>query len=221
MEQAHGKQGSGTTASRGATAKRDKNGHSKRGSESRSSGIAEMGSEAASQIGDAAQAAGRQAKHAASSIASQANEEVRRLADRQVSVGADFVGQVAESVRSAAGSFDQNVPQLADLARGAAERLEDLSETIRDRSAAELLYATADFARRRPALVFGATALGGFLLFRLLSTGAEQDFAGASDEFEDDWESWQGDDEMSSFESGDSARMGGSGGLSGGKSYGV
>jgi len=220
MEQAQDKQGSGTTASRSSTTKRDRNGSTTRGGARRSAGIAEMGSEAASQIGEAAQAAGRQAKDVASSIVSQASEEVTKLADRQVSVGADFVGHVAESVRSAAGSFDENVPQLADLARGAAERLEDLSETIRERSATDLLHATADFARRRPALVFGATALGGFLLFRLLSAGTDQDFAGEGDEFEEDFD-WQGDEEA-----GGGARMGmsdkaGGGQSGGGQSYGA
>jgi prephenate dehydrogenase len=106
-----------------------------------------MGSDAMSSIGDAASEATRQAREAASSLASQATEQVTRLADQQVSVGADMVAEVAEAIRAAADNMDENVPQLAQLARGAADRIEDFSETIRDQSAADLFESAADFAR--------------------------------------------------------------------------
>jgi hypothetical protein len=157
-----------------------------------------MASEAASQIGEVAQEAGSQAREAVSSLTSLANEQVRRLADQQVSVGADLVAHIAEAVRAAADTLDENVPQLSDTARGAAERIEGISETIRDQSAAELFQYAADVARRRPALLFGVTALTGFLLFRLLNTARDEDYD-SGEEFEDwddELDEWQAEDEL-------------------------
>jgi len=95
------------------------------------------------------------------------------LADRQVSAGAEVAADIAASIRSAAAGLDDKAPQLADFARSAANRVEDFSDSLREQSAAELMRSTAAFARRQPAIVFGAAALGGFLLYRLLSTQAD------------------------------------------------
>jgi hypothetical protein len=162
--------------------------------ESSGAGLGRMSSEAASQMGEAARHAGRQARETASSFASQANEQVIRLADQQVSVGANLVSDVAGSVRAAADALDQNVPQLAQLARSAADRIEGVSESIRDQSAAEIFQATAELARRRPALVFGAAAAVGFLTFRLLTAGSVQDEDDFDDDDWDEWEEWDDDE---------------------------
>lgn len=184
------------------------------GAGSSGSATSRLASEAASQIGEAAQQAASQAKEAVSSLTSLANEQVRSLADRQVSVGADLVAHIADAFRSAADSLDENVPQLSDMARGAADRIEDLSETVRDQSAADLLQATADFARRRPALLFGATALTGFLLFRLFKAGPSEYDAGEFDEFDDGPDQWNDDQlgESEVFAGDESMTPGGIGG---------
>jgi ElaB/YqjD/DUF883 family membrane-anchored ribosome-binding protein len=144
----------------------------------------------ATQVGEAAQQAGRQAREAASSLAALATEEVKRVADRQMAVGADAVLDVATSVRAAADSLDETIPQLGTIVRGTADRMEEFADTIRDQSIGELSRAAAEFARRRPAIVLGAAAACGFLLFRLFkATPAngygqdedEADFASTSD----------------------------------------
>jgi hypothetical protein len=124
-------------------------------------------------ISDGVEQVGRQARDAARSLASQASDQVMSLADRQVSTGAEVAADIADSIRSAAAGLDERAPQLADLARSAARRVEDFSDSLREQSAAELMRSTAAFARRQPAVVFGAAALGGFLLYRLLSTQAD------------------------------------------------
>lgn len=121
------------------------------------------------QIGEAAQAAGRQARDAAGALASQATDQVQQAVQRQVRGAADVVAEVADSVRVAARRLEETMPQAAFVARTAARRIEDFSETVRDQSPRELLQAGSEFARRRPAVVFGATAAMGFLMFRLLN----------------------------------------------------
>jgi hypothetical protein len=145
-----------------------------------------LGGEAVAGLSSAAQEAKRQAREAAGSLASQATEQVRDLADRQVGAGADLVAQIAESFRSAADSLEQGVPQLAGLARDAADRIDEFSESVRERSAVDLARMTAEFARRRPALLFGAAAIGGFLLVRLFTAPTET----ADDFDDDDFDAW-------------------------------
>jgi hypothetical protein len=111
-----------------------------------------------------------------------------------------MVARVSNSIRAAADSLDQDVPQVAPLVHRAADQLADLSDALADRSAAELLQATADFARRRPALVFGATALGGFLLFRLLNVSSSPAYGETRDEPEEHWRDADRDDEFGAYD---------------------
>jgi ElaB/YqjD/DUF883 family membrane-anchored ribosome-binding protein len=83
------------------------------------------------------------------------------------------MGEVAEAARAAAQRLDQSVPQLANLIRSAGDRVDEFSRDIRGQSARELAATVSDFARRRPAVVFGMAAAIGFLGFRLLNAGAQ------------------------------------------------
>ena len=171
----------GQDTSRGTRANRQGNGGPGAHGHSEQSGMA-------SQIGEAAQHAGAEVRNAASSLASLATDQVRRMADQQVSTGADMVLHVANAVYAAAQNLDTTVPQLSGVVRGAAERLEDVSETIRQRSASELLQTTSTFARRHPSVVFGVAAAIGFLGYRLLTAGSDQGYDDEMDYDDEDWE---------------------------------
>jgi hypothetical protein len=123
---------------------------------------------------DTASAAARQAKKAASSLARDANDKMQEVLDLQVERGADLIDSIAGSIRVAADDLETNSPQLADLARGAADYVGNFSDTVRDQSASDLIREGADFARRQPAIVFGAAALLGFGLYRLFSVSADE-----------------------------------------------
>jgi hypothetical protein len=143
-------------------------------SQSTASGVAQdmraKAGEAISKVTDAAQQAGSQAKDAAASLASDASQKAKGFLNMQVSSGSDLAGHVARSVRSAADSLDPNAPQLASLARGAAERVEQFSRDIRGQTVEDLVRTASDFTRRQPALVFGLASLAGFLAFRVLKS---------------------------------------------------
>jgi hypothetical protein len=128
--------------------------------------------EAISKVTDAAQQAGSQAKDAAASLASDAGQKAKGFLNMQVASGSDLAGHVARSVRSAADSLDPNAPQLASLARGAAERVEQFSRDIRGQTVEDLLRTASEFTRRQPALVFGLASLAGFLAFRVLKSSS-------------------------------------------------
>jgi len=124
--------------------------------------------EAVSKLAEVAQQAGNNAKQAASSLASEANQKAKGLLNQQFSAGADLAGHVAQSAKCAADSLDQNAPQLANLVRGAADKVEEFSRDMRGQSVEQLLRTASDFTRRQPAVVFGLASLAGFLLFRVL-----------------------------------------------------
>jgi ElaB/YqjD/DUF883 family membrane-anchored ribosome-binding protein len=145
-------------------------------------GAGQMMDEAVSRVGKAAREAGAEAQEAASSLGSRASREARNLADRQLSMGVEIVSDVADAVRTAAERLDRNEPQIAYLAHEAANRLDDFSNAIRSQSAEELWQASTEFARRRPAAVFGATAALGFLLVRLLHPGTVRPWTGGHGE---------------------------------------
>jgi len=91
---------------------------------------------------------------------------------QQVGVGAGLVGHVAASTRVAADDLNRNAPQLAALVRDVSRRMEQFSQEIRGQSVDQLVRRTSDFARERPAVMFGAAAACGFFLFRLLKAGS-------------------------------------------------
>jgi hypothetical protein len=142
--------------------------------QSTASGVAQdmraKADEAISKVTDAAQQAGSQAKDAAASLASDASQKAKGFLNMQVSSGSDLAGHVARSVRCAADNLDPNAPQLASLARGAAERVEQFSRDIRGQTVEDMVRTASEFTRRQPALVFGLASLAGFLAFRVLKS---------------------------------------------------
>jgi ABC-type transporter Mla subunit MlaD len=128
--------------------------------------------EAISKVTDAAQQAGSQAKDTAASLASDAGQKAKGFLNVQVASGSDLAGHVARSVRSAADSLDPNAPQLASLARNAAERVEQFSRDIRGQTVEDLVRTASEFTRRQPVLVFGLASVAGFLAFRVLRSSS-------------------------------------------------
>jgi ElaB/YqjD/DUF883 family membrane-anchored ribosome-binding protein len=131
-----------------------------------------MAGEAVSKLTDAAHQAVGEAKRSTNALAAEANQQVKGVLNGQVNAAADLVSQVAQTARMAAKDLDGSVPQLASLVRGASERMEEFSRDIRDRSVDELVQATSEFARRKPAVVFGAAVALGFLAFRLFKVAS-------------------------------------------------
>jgi ElaB/YqjD/DUF883 family membrane-anchored ribosome-binding protein len=126
--------------------------------------------DAVSKLTEAAQQAGGDAKDAAMALASDANKKATGLLNQQFSTGADFAGNIAKAVQSAADSLDEKSPQLAGFVRGAAETVEEFSRDIRGQTVQQLMKTASDYTRKQPALVFGLASLAGFALFRVLKS---------------------------------------------------
>jgi hypothetical protein len=131
--------------------------------------------EALQRTKQAAQEVGTRAKEAVEEISAQATGTVKDVLNNQVRAGADLVGNVAQSMNLAADNLGQSSPQLAGLTRTAARKIESFSTELRSKSPDDLFEDASAFARRQPAVVFGAAAILGFALFRMLKSGATQD----------------------------------------------
>jgi ElaB/YqjD/DUF883 family membrane-anchored ribosome-binding protein len=130
--------------------------------------VRQRAAEATSKLSDVAQQAGEQAKQTASSLANEANQKAMGFLNQQVVSGADLVSHVADSAKCAADNLEDKAPQLAELVRDAAGRVEEFSHEVRSKTVDELLRNASEVTRRQPALVFGCASLAGFFLFRLL-----------------------------------------------------
>lgn len=138
------------------------------------------------QASEAAQHATQQVKDQASQLtesakglASEAGDKLRSAVEDQKNAGADYVSGVASSIRRAAGEFDE-IPQVGQYIRRAAEQVESVSEALRRRDLNELVGEVQDFARRQPTAFLGATVLAGFALMRFLkSSTAASSHSGA------------------------------------------
>jgi hypothetical protein len=147
-----------------------------------------MAGDAVAKLADVAQQAGSQAKQTAASLASEANQRAKGFLHQGVTSGADLVGHIADSAKSAADNLGDKAPQLAELVRGAAERVEAFSHEMRGKSVDELIRTASDFTRRQPAIVFGLASLAGFFLFRVLKADPE---TGAGTGGTRDWQGGQ------------------------------
>ena len=140
-------------------------------------GLADKARQAGAALTETAQRVGDQAKETASSLASDAQQRFHGYMDQQVAAGADLAGRVASVIKTAADELDRTSPALGGMVRSAGERVQDLSQQFRGKTADEVLTETRDFVRRKPALVFGAAAALGFVAYRVLNAGMTQNAA--------------------------------------------
>jgi ElaB/YqjD/DUF883 family membrane-anchored ribosome-binding protein len=140
-------------------------------------GLADNARQAGAALAETAQRVGDHAKETASSLASDAQQRFHGYMDQQVAAGADLAGRVAGVIKTAADELDRTSPALGGMVRSAGERVQDLSQQFRYKTAEEVLADSRDFVRRKPALVFGAAAALGFVAYRVLNAGMTQSAA--------------------------------------------
>ena len=157
-----------------ADMKRDESSASPASDTNLKEGLANRARQASAALAETAQRAGDQAREAASSLGSEAQERLQGYMDQQVVAGADLAGRIAGAINAAADELGRTSPTLGSAVRGAGDRVQDLSQQFRDKTADEILADTRDFVRHKPALVFGVAAALGFVAYRVLNAGMTQ-----------------------------------------------
>ena len=115
----------------------------------------------ASQLGDAAL-----------DMANSAKDKVEAAVSQRKSLGADYIGSLAQATGRAAHEFEAELPQAAHYIRQASEQMQGIADTVRQRDVRELVGEVQDFARRQPTLFFGGAVVLGFAALRFLKSTA-------------------------------------------------
>lgn len=113
------------------------------------------------------------AKEQTKSLLDAAKGTATSFADQRKDRAAQTISGIANSIRESGGGFEDQ-PNIGAFVGSAADGLEQLASSIRDRSFAELYGDVEDFARRQPIAVGAAALLGGFLLARFIKSSADE-----------------------------------------------
>lgn len=121
-----------------------------------------------SDVGEMAGAAVERGRHFLDSARDQATGYVDKRKDDVAQSVADFATSLKESTRS----FEDR-PNIQAFVDGAAQGLDQLAGTIRERSFAEIFNEVESVMRRRPAAFAATTFAAGFLVARFIKSSAE------------------------------------------------
>ena len=108
-----------------------------------------------------------QAKSAATGLAADAAGKVRDFAEKQKNAGADAMQDMARSVESAADSFEDRAPGVAQMARRVARKVEDASQDLHNSSIDQIMDNVAQFARTQPIGAIIGAFVAGIVVSRL------------------------------------------------------
>lgn len=119
--------------------------------------------------------AGNASQGTGSALWNDAKETARSKFSEQQQAAAgslgDFAGALRKSAEQLKGSEHQSAARFAQTA---AAGLEQLSGALRNRDLDGMLRDAESFARRQPALFFGAAALAGFFAVRFLKSSSPE-----------------------------------------------
>ncbi len=101
-----------------------------------------------------------------------ARDQATTYVDRRKDDVAHSVTEFATSLRESTRSFEDR-PNIQAFVDGAAEGLEELADTIRGRSFAEIFNEAEEVVRERPAVVAAVSVALGFLTARFIKSSAE------------------------------------------------
>ena len=108
----------------------------------------------------------------AGDMAESVKKRARAMADDQKDAGADQLHGFARAIDEAADRLANEFPQAASYVHEAAQRVDNVSTMIRERSIEELLHEANHFARKNTMAFFGISLAAGFALSRFLRSNA-------------------------------------------------
>ena len=108
---------------------------------------------------------------AAKDVASQAGDRFQQKMSQQKSAGADYVNDLADTIRRAAKEFDSNIPIAGTYIRKVATQIDGAAEALREGDLNDLVESAKTFARNQPTAFLGLAVLAGFGVVRFLKSG--------------------------------------------------
>lgn len=120
--------------------------------------------EAKAKISQTAREAASKVRSAVSDTTTRAKAEAERFASEKKTTAADHLHNYSSAVQDSARSLEEKDPNLAWFTHRAADKLQDISDYVRDRDFSTLRHDAEGLARRHPAAFFGGMFLAGLLL---------------------------------------------------------
>jgi hypothetical protein len=114
-------------------------------------------------------------------VAAEAGDRLQSQVGRQKQVGAEYVANLADTMRRAAAEFEADTPIAATYIRKAASQIENVADAVREGDFRDLVRGAQSFAQRQPTAFLGLAVLAGFGAVRFLkssSGGAQQENLG-------------------------------------------
>jgi hypothetical protein len=139
-------------------------------------------SHGAEEVKAAAEETAERLRHEAEELARDAKQRAESLAEEQKGVLAEELESVVGALRATARNLDeQHQRSAARYTEWAAERLGDVSRSLREKDLGGVLNDAENFARRQPGVFFGGAVAAGFLLSRFLKSSAGRQRTGPYD----------------------------------------
>src|SRR6478736_6303029 len=117
---------------------------------------------------------------AAKDVASQATDKLKDAVNDRKSSGAEYVGNLANTMRRAAREFDTDLPLAGTYIRKAASQIEGVSDHIRNGNLNDVVRNAQNFARRQPTAFLGLAVLAGFGAVRFLKSSSGDEGSGSA-----------------------------------------
>jgi ElaB/YqjD/DUF883 family membrane-anchored ribosome-binding protein len=105
-------------------------------------------------------------------VADAVKAKAEDLASQGKDAGAEKAEGLAGAVRRVADDLESTSPEIARHVRTAADSLEGIAGSLRERSVGSLVEEVSGFARRQPAAFFGTAVLAGFAISRFAKSSA-------------------------------------------------
>ncbi|MDQ6882812.1 MAG: hypothetical protein M3077_01050 [Candidatus Dormibacteraeota bacterium] len=119
---------------------------------------------------DLGQQVGEKAGEAIEKVSEQAKQSAATQKDRLVG----GLGATANAIRQTGQNVRQQQPTVAEYAEKAAQRVDSVTEYLRQRDVDDVIGDVQDYARRNKAIFIGGTMLLGFMAARLVKTAGRR-----------------------------------------------
>ena len=124
------------------------------------------------QVTDTAKSAGEAVTEQATELVTDIGHELSKTAEAQKTRGVEALRHFAHAMDGAATELEGQSPKASQSIRTAAQKVEQLSDTLGNRGVDGLLRDATDLARSQPVLFFGGAVAAGFALARFLKSSA-------------------------------------------------
>jgi hypothetical protein len=105
-------------------------------------------------------------------LGSAAAQKAETLAEQGKQAGVERGIGLADATRRVADDLEGTSPEIARHVRTAADSIESVANSLRERSVGDLMQEATSFARQQPGAFFGAAVLAGFAIARFAKSSA-------------------------------------------------